>query len=479
MSKFSLKQIGEVEFDLPRNARRNMQTEGKVFASKEMLEQIEQEALEQVANVATLPGIVGYALGMPDIHSGYGFPIGGVAAMDMESGVVSPGGVGYDINCGVRLLKTPFLEADIEAKKEKLIHALFEHVPSGTGVSGFRKVKLKEMNSVLLQGMSWAIEEGYGLPEDQLCAEQQGCLQGADPEAVSQEAKKRGSDQLGTLGAGNHFLEVQVVEKIMDTKMAHSFGLFENQIVVMIHTGSRGLGHQVCSDFLKIMGAAMAKYKIEVPDRQLACIPIRSKEGQAYLSAMRGAANFAFANREVITHLVREAFRKIFSLPPEQITLLYDVCHNIAKEEQHVVKGKKRKLLVHRKGATRAFPSGHPELPEKYRSVGQPVIIPGDMGRNSYVLVGTEKALEKSFGSTCHGAGRRLSRHQARKKIQGKQLLQQLREKGIFVQARNKKLVSEEAPEAYKDVNDVVAVCEKAGLSRIVARLRPVGCVKG
>jgi tRNA-splicing ligase RtcB (3'-phosphate/5'-hydroxy nucleic acid ligase) len=461
-----------------------MRTEGLVFASEAMIEAIQEEqALEQVRNVATLPGIVGPSIAMPDIHWGYGFPIGGVAAFDPEEGgVVSPGGVGYDINCGVRLLRSALSVEEVRPHLRELADTLFRNVPSGVG-SHRRDLKLSdhEVKQVLRKGAAWAVEREFGTANDLLHIEEKGTLAGADPEVVSDRALERGRAQLGTLGSGNHFLEVQMVEEIGDEYAAQALGLFPGQVTISIHTGSRGLGYQVCDDYIRLMLQAARKYGIDLPDRQLCCAPLTSPEGKQYLAAMAGAANFAFANRQIISSWVRESFEQVLGRPPAEIQLsvIYDVCHNIAKWETHQVGGKERRLCIHRKGATRAFPPGHPTTPDLYREVGQPVLIPGDMGRYSYVLVGTRKGFQETFGSSCHGAGRVLSRHAAKKAARGRNIEAELAGRGIIIRAAGRATVAEEISEAYKDVMDVVHVVEQAGIGKIVARLRPLAVVKG
>ena len=476
-----LQQIDDCRWRIPREGA--MRTEGLVFADARMIKALQEEqALEQVRNVATLPGIVGPSLAMPDIHWGYGFPIGGVAAFDAEEGVVSPGGVGYDINCGVRLLRSALTANDIKPVLAKLADTLFRNVPAGVGSERRDlKVSLAEQRRVLERGAAWAVARGYGETEDLRHIEAGGMLPGADSELVSERAMERGRAQLGTLGSGNHFLEVQEVEEIFDAAVADVLGLWSGQVTVSIHTGSRGLGYQVCDDFLKRMLQASRKYGIELPDRQLCCAPLTSPEGREYLAAMAGAANFAFANRQIITAWVRESFEQVLGLSPAELrlSLIYDVCHNIAKWETHTVDGRARRLCVHRKGATRAFPPGHPETPEAYRAVGQPVLIPGDMGRYSYVLVGSAGAMAETFGSTCHGAGRVLSRHAAKKAAHGRRIEAELAERGILIRAAGRATVAEEISEAYKDVAEVVDVVRRAGLGKIVARLRPLAVIKG
>jgi tRNA-splicing ligase RtcB len=460
-----------------------MRVPGLIYADENMLQQIrEEQALEQVANVAFLPGIVGHSLAMPDIHWGYGFAIGGVAAMRMKDGVVSPGGVGFDINCGVRILRTNLTEAEVKPKIKELVNALFANVPSGVGSKGKIRLSGGEINEVLFKGSRWAVEKGYGRKADLETTEEKGEMPGADPSQVSQRAKERGIPQLGTLGSGNHFLEVAVVDQISEPDIAQGMGINQlGQVMLLIHCGSRGLGHQVADDYVKKMLDAMNQYGIDVPDRQLACSPVESRQGQAYLAAMRCAANYAWANRQCITHWVREAFCRILGKCEEDagLELIYDVAHNIAKIEEHKIDGHRETLCVHRKGATRAFPSGHPSVPQKYAKIGQPVLIPGDMGRVSYVLVGTERAMEETFGSTCHGAGRVQSRAAAKRHLRGSEVLKDLEARGITVRAESLPGLAEEASEAYKDVTAVVNVAHRAGISRIVARTRPIGVIKG
>lgn len=468
-------------YRIPRHG--GMRVDGIVYASGAMMKEIERdESLQQVANVAHLPGILTASIAMPDIHWGYGFPIGGVAAMDVDEGVVSPGGVGYDINCGVRLLRSELSVDEVRPRMRELVAQLFRNVPTGVG-AGRRDLKLppRELSRVLERGAAWAVGEGMGVAADLEHIEEGGRLRGADPDEVSSRALERGGGQLGTLGSGNHFCEVQVVDEIHDPVAADALGLFAGQITVLIHSGSRGLGHQVCSDFLKVMLDAARRHGIELPDRQLCCAPIRSEEGRRYLAAMSAAANFAFANRQVMTHWVRESFAATLGRPWERLGLgvVYDVCHNIAKFETVEVEGRRRQVCVHRKGATRAYPPGHPETPAAYREVGQPVIIPGDMGRYSFVLVGTPRGFAETFGSTCHGAGRRMSRHKAKAAARGRDLKAELAERGVVVMADGMATIAEEMPEAYKDVAEVVDVVERAGISRKVARLRPLGVIKG
>ncbi len=455
-----------------------MTVEGLIYANEELIRQIEKDqTLQQVANVATLPGLVGRSLAMPDAHQGYGFAIGGVAAADMEKGVVSAGGVGFDINCGVRLLASDFALDEVQPKLDPLLNQMFRDIPCGTGKKGIVGLSYEQLDLVLKNGAHWAVENSYGTSADLDHIEETGRLPNADSADVSDRAKQRGRDQLGTLGSGNHFAEVQYVTEVFDEEAARAFGLRPQQVVVMIHSGSRGLGHQVCTDYLEIMQSAMKKYNIHIVDRQLACVPIQSPEGQNYLRAMAAAANFAFANRQMMTHWTREAFNRV--LGRGDLKVVYDVCHNIAKEELHAIDGKPKNLLVHRKGATRAFPKHRPELPKDYYEVGQPVLIPGSMGTCSYVLVGTERAMEETFGSSCHGAGRAMSRHAAKKNITAEQLIKDLKEKGIHIRGASKSGLTEEKPDAYKDVSVVVDVVHNAGIAKKVAKLIPIGVIKG
>ncbi|MBU0581388.1 MAG: RtcB family protein [Candidatus Margulisbacteria bacterium] len=464
--------VNDYCFKIPTSADSRMRVPGIIYTKEKMLNDIYQDqSYKQVINVACLPGIQKYSLAMPDIHFGYGFPIGGVAAFDLNEGIISPGGVGYDINCGVRLLRSELTKKDISSQIDSLIKALFSHVPAGVGSkSKAVNISYSELDKVLTKGSTWAVAQGFGTKNDLANTESQGCIPQAQADTVSYHAKERGLPQLGTLGAGNHFLEIQQVEEIYDSQAAQAFGLFKDQVTVMIHCGSRGLGHQVCDDYIKTMRTASAKYKINLPDGQLVCAPVNSEEGQTYLAAMSAAANYAWTNRQIIMHQVREAFASALG-KSIKLSLVYDVTHNIAKMENN--------LCVHRKGATRAFPAGHPEIPEHYRSVGQPVIVPGDMGRYSFVMVGNPSAMEKTFGSVCHGAGRCMSRHEALKKISKHEVLKELASKNIHIQAASNKGMIEEAPAAYKDVQDVVDVVHGAGLANKVAKLKPLGVIKG
>ncbi|WP_457591576.1 RtcB family protein [Geoglobus sp.] len=476
-----LRKVTDYKWELPKSYKAGMRVPAYFYINRKLMGILERDAVEQAANVATMPGIQKASLVMPDVHVGYGFPIGGVAGFDAEDGVVSPGGVGFDINCGVRLLTTNLKVDDVKPKIKTLIDELFVAVPSGVGSEGKLRVTDRELDEIFVDGVRWAIENGYGYDEDADRCEENGALEGAKPEVVSKKARDRGRGQLGTLGSGNHFLEVQYVDKVYDEETARVFGLEEGMVTVMIHTGSRGLGHQVCTDFLSVLDRAVRKYRIKLPDRQLACAPINSREGQDYFGGMAASANFAWTNRQIITHWVRETFQKVFGMSEEDLgmNLVYDVAHNIAKFETHMVDGEKVRVVVHRKGATRAFGPGSREIPQRYRDVGQPVIIPGSMGTPSYVLVGTEKAMEETFGSTCHGSGRVMSRAAAKRRLRGDRIRAELMKDGIYVRATHGALLAEEAPQAYKKSDDVVDVVDKAGISRIVARLRPLGVAKG
>lgn len=478
-----LKQLDEYRWEIPPDYKSGMRVPGMIYADAAMLETVMHDrAVEQVANVATLPGIEGKSLAMPDIHWGYGFPIGGVAAMRVEDGVVSPGGVGYDINCGVRLLKTDLTEGEVRPKIRELADALYNSIPSGLGSQGRIRLSAKAMDEVLASGAGWAVKNGYGLPEDLLFTEESGCMPGAEASLVSPRARHRGGPQLGTLGSGNHFLEVQVIREIYDAAACRVMGIFNTgQVTVMIHTGSRGLGHQVCDDYLKVMRQAVATYGIQLPDRQLSCAPVKSQEGGDYLSAMACAANFAWANRQCICHWTRDCFSRVFhkSAPELGMGQVYDVAHNIAKLEEFDIDGQMVKLCVHRKGATRSFPAGNRHIPEKYMHTGQPVLIPGDMGRRSYVAVGTAAAMRESFGSTCHGAGRLRSRGEARRMLNGQEVAMELESRGITVRAHSIGALAEEASQAYKDVTRVVDIAHNAGISRKIAMMEPLAIIKG
>lgn len=481
MSVDKLRRIDDTRLEVPIDYKPGMHVPGMIYLDRLLEKELEVQAVEQVANVAALPGIVKVSAAMPDVHTGYGFPIGGVAAFDLKDGIVSPGGVGYDINCGVRLLRSNLRKQEIAPKLKPLVDALYNDIPSGVGSKGKIRLGQKEERDVLLKGAQWAIENGFGETADLEKIESGGMLDGADPSLISKKAYERGRAQQGTLGSGNHFLEIQYVDEIYDDKIANALGLFHDQIAVMIHTGSRGFGHQVCTDFLEVMERAVTKYGITLYDRELACAPFSTNEAREYLAAMRAAANYAWANRQCIMHWTKEAFMSVFNASPRALgmALIYDVAHNIAKVEEHTVNGQKKKLIVHRKGATRAFPPGHPELPEIYRHIGQPVLLPGDMGRASFLMVGTEKAMTETFGSTSHGAGRVMSRHQAIKRAKGRAIWREMENRGIIVRAAGRGTLAEEMSEAYKDISDVVEVVHRAGISKKVARLRPLGVIKG
>ena len=475
-----LKKIDENRWLIPKEGK--MRVPGLIFSSDQLIKDVQHDqSLVQVVNVATLPGIVKHSLAMPDIHWGYGFPIGGVAAFTMDEGIISPGGVGYDINCGCRLMTSSLKASGIRPFLREFVYALFRKIPTGVGSKGPLHLSKKDEAKVALEGAAWAVKKGFGQREDLEKTEDYGTLEGANHEFLSDRAIKRGLDQLGTLGSGNHFLEIQVVDHVYDEELATSFNLFEGQVSVLIHSGSRGFGHQICDDFLKEMGKQVSIEGLELPDRQLACAPLKSELGRRYLAAMACAANYAWANRQILMHLARETIMDTLSISPKELgmELLYDVCHNIAKKELHMVDGKETLLCVHRKGATRSLPPGHQSLPEIYRDSGQPVLIPGDMGTFSFVLAGSQGAMNQSFGSSCHGAGRVLSRGKAIKMAKGRAIHRELEDKGIFVQSRGKRTLKEEMPEAYKDVSEVVEAVDKTDLAKKVARLRPIGVIKG
>ncbi len=476
----TFERVDDYRYRIPRTGA--MRVPGLVYASERLARDLRKDkSPEQVANVAHLPGIIGQSMAMPDIHFGYGFPIGGVAAFDAETGVLSPGGVGYDINCGVRLMRSNLTRADVADKLADLSLAVHRAVPSGLGSKSHRRLSAKELERVLVRGAEWAVREGYGQDADLAVIEEGGRIAGARPEVVSDKAKKRGQPQLGSLGSGNHFCEVAYVAEVYDDVVADAFGLRRDMLTLMIHTGSRGLGYQICDDSLRLMIRASQKYDIELPDRQLCAAPLGSREAESYFGAMCCAVNYAFANRQMITHFVRDAMADYFGAAPDALglDLVYDVCHNIAKWEEHEVGGVQKRVCVHRKGATRAFGPGHPDVPERYRAVGQPVLVPGDMGRYSYVLVGTEQAMRETFGSSCHGAGRRMSRKQAKKNARNRPIFLELEKKGIYVRSDSKATVAEEMPDAYKDVADVIDVMHGAGIARKVAKLVPLAVIKG
>jgi tRNA-splicing ligase RtcB (3'-phosphate/5'-hydroxy nucleic acid ligase) len=476
-----LNKIRECLWEIPTTYQKGMRVPGRVYLDDEAIKEVEKGALDQVANVACLPGIEKFSIGLPDIHFGYGFSIGGVAAFSERTGVISPGGVGFDINCGVRLLRTNLTEKEVKPKIKELVDALFRNVPSGLGSKGKIRLKEGEINEVLDNGAQWAVENGYGWESDLEFLEENGKMEDADSTKVSDKAKKRGIPQLGSLGSGNHFLEVQRVEDIFDEEAAQTFGIEKGQITVMIHTGSRGCGHQICSDYLRSMDKAYKKYNINLPDRQLACAPVDSSEAQDYFQAMAAAANYAWTNRQMIVHWVRESFEQIFQKDAEELDLsiVYDVAHNIAKKEVHEIKGQKARVYVHRKGATRAFGPGRSEIPLQYQKIGQPVFIPGTMGTASYILHGTELAMKETFGSTAHGAGRKMSRAGAKKIYRGEEVQKDLQKKGITLKATSMPVVAEEAPGAYKDVDNVVKTAHNAGISLLVAKVVPIGVSKG
>lgn len=478
------KKIAEGIWEIPRTAKEGMLVPARIYATDELFKEMDQGVFEQVTNVACLPGVQKYVLCMPDGHWGYGFPIGGVAAMDTKTGVISPGGIGFDINCGMRMLRTTLTEPEVKPRLRELVDRLFQTVPSGVGTKGFLRLNEAEFREVMVQGAQEMIRRGFGWPEDAERIENLGRIPGADPAKVSAKATSRGIHQLGTLGSGNHYLEIQVVYpgSIYDPDVARALGIDrELQVVVMFHCGSRGFGHQVATDYLETFGPAMKRYGISVRDRELACAPFASPEGQDYFKAMVCAANSAFANRQVITHRVREVFSDVFKRDARDLGLeiIYDVCHNIAKVERHRVNGEERELVIHRKGATRSFPPGHPELAERYRAIGQPVIIGGSMETGSYLLIGTAKAMEYSFGSTAHGSGRTMSRTAAKKKVHGRDLLQRMERQGIYVRTASFAGLAEEAGMAYKDISAVVDAVDTLGISKKVVRLQPIGNIKG
>ncbi|MGQ9515961.1 MAG: RtcB family protein [Anaerolineae bacterium] len=482
VKKTDLRKIDEYLYEIPKEFRSDMRVPARLYADDAILEDaLGDRSIEQLINTTTLPGVVRYTLAMPDIHQGYGPPIGGVIATRHPDGIISPGATGYDINCGVRVLVSQIAVNELRPHLETLVNALFQNIPSGVGKGGAIRLNTKELDEVMVRGAAFAVERGYGSREDLERTEERGALAGADPSAVSRHARERGSPQLGTLGSGNHFIEVSVVEEVYDPEVADAWGIFPGQVAVWIHSGSRGLGHQVCTDYVREFQKAVQKYGISLPDRELVCAPFNSPEGQAYFGAMASAANYAWANRQCMAELVRRTFEQVLAgrVSDWHLRQIYDVAHNIVKIEGHDVGGRHMKVIVHRKGATRAFGPGHPALPPAYRETGQPVLIPGDMGTGSYLLVGTEQAMRDAFGTTCHGAGRVWSRAQAKKSIRGEELVQELRQKGIIVRAGSMAGLAEEAPDAYKDVDRVVNVVHKAGLARKVARFHPLGVIKG
>ncbi len=475
-----LVRISDYEWEIPPSFRKDMRGPVRLFATRRLLEQIaEDQSLQQAINATTLPGLVGAVIVMPDMHQGYGFPIGGVAATEYPHGVISPGAIGYDINCGVRLLASGMEYEMAKPHLDTLATLLNRYCPSGVGSEGAIKVSVPELERVLREGARWALKNGYAMETDLTRTEEGGCLEGADPAQVSERAKQRGREQIGSLGAGNHFIEVDVVEHIFDEQAASIMGLRAGCLTIQIHCGSRGLGHQVCTDYVQSFQGAVRKYGIELPDRELVCAPMDSPEGQAYLGAMRAAANFAFANRQLLAHSARRAFEETFRGSQAQLHQVYDIAHNMGKIEVHEIEGRRVKVCVHRKGATRAFGPGAAELPAEYRSLGQPVIIPGSMGTASWVLVGTQASMKRSFGSSCHGAGRVLSRAKAKREVRGEALRRELEQRGIAVRAGSMAGLAEEAPQAYKDVDLVVETVSAAGIAHKVARLRPVAVIKG
>ena len=477
-----MKKISDYEWEIPKGFRKDMRVPVRVFATRRLLEQVMNDrSIEQAVNSATLPGLVGHVLVMPDMHQGYGFPIGGVAATRYPEGVISPGGIGYDINCGVRLLASHIPLEEVEAELDNLADALNKNCPSGVGVKGHLRLNPRQLEDVCRLGSTWALRNGYATEMDLRRTEESGQLQGADPALMSPRAKSRGQPQLGSLGAGNHFIEIDFVDEVYDPEAAQVMGLQEGYLALQIHCGSRGLGHQVCSDYVRELQGAVQRYNIKLPDRELVCTPLNSPEGEAYLSAMRCAANYAFANRQVLAHYARQAFEEVLAgkIDNWQLSQVYDIAHNMGKIETHVVDGEEMEVCVHRKGATRAFGPGSMEIPPEYRKIGQPVLVPGSMGTSSWVLVGTEESMSRSFGSSCHGAGRVMSRKKAKKSVRGDRLIGELEKKGIRIRARSMPGLAEEAPQAYKDVDAVVETVVGAGIAKKVARLRPLVVVKG
>ena len=477
MKKEDFIKINNWLWEIPISFRDDMRVPARIYASEKMLDEIEPDALQQVINVASLPGIIKYSLAMPDIHTGYGFVIGGVAATQFPEGVISPGGIGYDQNCGCRLLLSEYQEREIKPYLEKLATEIQKEVPSGLGKGRQIKLSIGEIDKILEGGVPKLVEQGYGEKEDIENCEEKGKMEEADALCVSERAKNRGRDQVGTLGSGNHFVQLDKVEEIFDEEAAKALGLFKDQVVVFIHTGSRGFGHQNCTDYLRIVMNALPKYGIKLPDRELACVPFNSPEGQRFFKAMSAACNYAWSNRHMIMHYVREAWKSILG-EKANLKLLYDVAHNIAKIEEHEVNGERMKLIVHRKGATRAFPPNHPEIPERYKGTGQPILIPGSMGTSSYILVGTNNSKE-AWHTVCHGAGRTMSRHEAMRRMSGQEVIKSLESKGIIVKCWSLRGIAEEAPMAYKDVDEVVDVVHQAGLSKKVAKLVPLAVIKG
>ena len=482
MSTATPRKIGENQYQIDADSNSGMKVPVRIYADEPLLQKmLSDRTIMQAKNVSSIPGIVGQSIVLPDGHEGYGFPVGGVAAMDAEEGMISPGGVGYDINCGVRLLRSNLTEKDVRAKLKDLVTDLFSSIPSGVGSKGSVRLTPSELDEVLVKGVNWAIDNGYGSSDDADVCEENGQIQNADPNKVSDKARKRGAPQLGSLGSGNHFLEVQKVAEVHDEEAANRMGLKEGTITVLIHCGSRGFGHQVCSDYLRVAEQAMDKYDINLPDRELACVPNNSEEGESYRAAMFSALNFAWSNRQMLTHWTRKSIERVFNQSESDLDmkLVYDVAHNIAKVEKHKVDGKERKVVVHRKGATRAFPANRDEIPSKYRDLGQPVLVPGSMGTASWVLLGQPNSMDLSFGSTAHGAGRTMSRTKARRNFSEEDVKKSLNDKGIFIKALTRDGVVEETPQAYKDVDAVVNVSHNLGIATKVAKLVPIGVIKG
>jgi tRNA-splicing ligase RtcB (3'-phosphate/5'-hydroxy nucleic acid ligase) len=478
----NLKKITDYEWEIPKSFRQDMRVPVRLFATRRILEKVmDDQSLEQAVNAATLPGLAGPVVVMPDMHQGYGFPIGGVAATKFPEGVISPGGIGYDINCGVRLLASQIEMAAVEDHLDELASALDRHCPSGVGTKGTVRLSESELERVMVEGAEWAKKQGFATEADLRRTEDGGRMEGADPSTVSKRARERGRPQLGTLGSGNHFIEVDVVDQVFDANAAQAMGLQEGNLVVLIHSGSRGFGHQICSDYVSEFQAAVQRYHIHLPDRELVCAPLNSPEGEAYMAAMRCAANYAFTNRQILAHQARQAFEEVLAgvVPDWHLRQVYDIAHNMGKVESHQIEGKRLRVCVHRKGATRAFGPGSQGLPPEYQTIGQPVLVPGSMGTSSWVLVGTEASMEHSYGSSCHGAGRVMSRSKAKKEVRGESLRKDLEGKGIHVRAGSLKGLAEEAPAAYKDVDEVVETVSGAGIARKVARLRPVAVIKG
>ena len=482
MSIITPKKIAEYQYEIEADSNAGMKVPVRIYANDQLLEKmLTDRTIKQAKNVASIPGIVGHSVVLPDGHEGYGFPVGGVAAMDAEEGMISPGGVGYDINCGVRLLRSNLTEQNVREKLKELVTDLFNSIPSGVGSKGSIKLSHSQLDEVLVRGVNWAVENGYGSTEDMDSCEENGKIDNADPNKVSDKARKRGAPQLGSLGSGNHFLEVQKVAEIHDEEAAKRMGIKEGTVTVLIHCGSRGFGHQVCSDYLRVSEQALEKYNIHLADRELACVPNHSEEGESYRSAMFSALNFAWSNRQMLTHWTRKSFERVFNQSESdlEMKLVYDVAHNIAKIENHKIEGQERKVVVHRKGATRAFPAHRDEIPQKYRDIGQPVLIPGSMGTASWILLGQPNSMSLSFGSTAHGAGRTMSRSKARKNFSENEVKKSLNEKGIFIKALTRDGVVEETPQAYKDVDTVVSVSHDLGIATKVAKLVPIGVIKG